>query len=479
MTRWLRSPLFLVLASVLACAGCKDDPVPAPSCGDGVVQGEEACDFGAANSDTEPGACRNDCTEPACGDAVVDPGEECDDANPWGGDGCTPGCLAEAGTLEIEENDAPESAQPLDLPAIVHGSLRRDDRDCFAVTVPEAGALLAGILPDSEDERCSVEVVTELYDESGDRRLFSMPDLDTACSSLNPYVDTETRYLDGGSYAVCISGVFGEVLPSYTLRVEAFDSCVDLPPLVPSPSQDLDGDQSADVCDPDDDGDGVDDAVDNCPRVPNGPQQPFAWDSSYEGIVTLYLVMSPVTEGGSPNNCEPTAGSYAAVSDADAAPVLGDAYQGRSWFAHASRPGGPRVVWFTDYPHPGAPREAYAMSWVYSPDQRAGRILLGADDGFRLWLNGVEIWSASSCQGVNLDEFGEDVILLAGWNRLLVKVYDQGGGWGLATRFVWPDDSWMTDLEFSIGGPASWTDDQGDMDGDGIGDMCDVDPLNP
>src|SRR5690606_10965803 len=52
----------------------------AATCGDGVVDSGEACDYGADNSDTKPDACRTDCTAPACGDGVVDAasGEHCD-----------------------------------------------------------------------------------------------------------------------------------------------------------------------------------------------------------------------------------------------------------------------------------------------------------------------------------------------------------------------------------------------------------------
>lgn len=50
-------------------------------CGDGVVEGNEACDDGANNSDTAADACRIDCTAATCGDGVVDMGEECDGAN--------------------------------------------------------------------------------------------------------------------------------------------------------------------------------------------------------------------------------------------------------------------------------------------------------------------------------------------------------------------------------------------------------------
>jgi cysteine-rich repeat protein len=68
------------------CTACVAD-----TCGDGVVNdgGREACDDGPRNSDTEPGACRSDCTLPRCGDLVVDGDESCDDGNSVDGDGCT------------------------------------------------------------------------------------------------------------------------------------------------------------------------------------------------------------------------------------------------------------------------------------------------------------------------------------------------------------------------------------------------------
>ncbi|MDQ3036567.1 MAG: lamin tail domain-containing protein [Myxococcota bacterium] len=51
------------------------------TCGDGVIGGDEECDDGAANSDTEIDACRTDCTLADCGDDVTDTGEICDGAD--------------------------------------------------------------------------------------------------------------------------------------------------------------------------------------------------------------------------------------------------------------------------------------------------------------------------------------------------------------------------------------------------------------
>lgn len=61
------------------------------ACGDGFVQGEEACDEGENNGDTR--ACKSDCTLATCGDGVVHSGEEqCDDANEDNNDGCNELC---------------------------------------------------------------------------------------------------------------------------------------------------------------------------------------------------------------------------------------------------------------------------------------------------------------------------------------------------------------------------------------------------
>ncbi len=65
-----------------------------PFCGDGVLNGTETCDDGAANGTY--GYCLADCSGqgPYCGDSSLDnPPEDCDDGNSDNTDGCVAGCV--------------------------------------------------------------------------------------------------------------------------------------------------------------------------------------------------------------------------------------------------------------------------------------------------------------------------------------------------------------------------------------------------
>jgi len=62
---------------------------PAAVCGNGSVEGDEACDDGNDdNSDT----CVEGCQNASCGDGFVGPGEACDDANDVDDDACSNAC---------------------------------------------------------------------------------------------------------------------------------------------------------------------------------------------------------------------------------------------------------------------------------------------------------------------------------------------------------------------------------------------------
>jgi hypothetical protein len=103
---------------------------------------------------------------------------------------------------------------------------------------------------------------------------------------------------------------------------------------------------------------------------------------------------------------------------------------------------------------------------------------MGADDGVRAWWNGEVVLDESGCQGTNRDQFQAEVELTGAWDRLLVKIYDQGGGWGMFARIL-VDDEPLTDLEVSLAADGVWPPVASDLDGDGLGDLCDETPNGP
>lgn len=70
-----------------------------PVCGNGVVEGDEACDDGV--NDGSYGGCNADCTAPGpfCGDGVVNGEEPCDDGDDVDGNGCNVDCVVSGSVL--------------------------------------------------------------------------------------------------------------------------------------------------------------------------------------------------------------------------------------------------------------------------------------------------------------------------------------------------------------------------------------------
>jgi len=83
----------------------------------------------------------------------------------------------------------------------------------------------------------------------------------------------------------------------------------------------------------------------------------------------------------------------------------------------------------------------YAVATIERPrEERDLTLLFGSDDAARVWLNGREVWSVNRVRGVSVDEDSvPGLTLKAGVNRLVVKVAQGVGGWGLTARFEKPD----------------------------------------
>jgi hypothetical protein len=187
------------------------------------------------------------------------------------------------------------------------------------------------------------------------------------------------------------------------------------------------------------------------------------------------LAAGPYTGTSSADRCAPsTEPLLGGDDDSVVVPVLGEAAGAHSWaLLHSPTD---RIELLTDFGGVSAPREVYAAVYLRSPTARAATLALGPDDGARAWLDDAEVLEVSSCQGTNVDQFQAEIALSGGWQRLMVKVRDQGGGWGTYIRLLDGDGLPITDLELALGPDGVDVLDQTDSDGDGVGDVCDDTP---
>jgi hypothetical protein len=66
--------------------------------------------------------------------------------------------------------------------------------------------------------------------------------------------------------------------------------------------------------------------------------------------------------------------------------------------------------------------EAFAATNFYSEANQKANLLIGADDGVKVWLNGVAVFTKTGERAAKPGEFVVPVALRRGWNRVLVKV---------------------------------------------------------
>jgi len=98
---------------------------------------------------------------------------------------------------------------------------------------------------------------------------------------------------------------------------------------------------------------------------------------------------------------------------------------------------------------------SYAHVYVYSPTSRPAKLLVGSDDGIKVWLNGANVLTKDRYGGWTADQFSVNVSLQAGWNRLLCKISQEGGDYEFSARFTDSNGVTFSDLLYQVNDPAS------------------------
>jgi hypothetical protein len=79
------------------------------------------------------------------------------------------------------------------------------------------------------------------------------------------------------------------------------------------------------------------------------------------------------------------------------------------------------------------------VGWVRSPEDAPAHLLLGSDDGVRVWINDALVHTNPAYRATEVDQDRVAVQLKKGWNKVLLKILQGAGGFGFQVRFADPD----------------------------------------
>lgn len=96
------------------------------------------------------------------------------------------------------------------------------------------------------------------------------------------------------------------------------------------------------------------------------------------------------------------------------------------------------------------PAIGYCYTVIESNVDQDALLLFGSDDGAKVWLNGKQVFERQLARGVKRDEERVAIRLQRGLNRLLFKIEQGNGGWGLMARVVSPNGQPLTGVHLAL-----------------------------
>jgi hypothetical protein len=82
----------------------------------------------------------------------------------------------------------------------------------------------------------------------------------------------------------------------------------------------------------------------------------------------------------------------------------------------------------------------YALTYVFSSESGKATLLVGSDDGIKVFFNGKEVYRFLGEQIAEPDQAEIEVTLNPGWNKLLLKIENNLGQYAFYARFINPDN---------------------------------------
>ena len=156
---------------------------------------------------------------------------------------------------------------------------------------------------------------------------------------------------------------------------------------------------------------------------------------SENGYLTRGLVLGPLRNTGNASDAITQDFLSSIGGEANVIPREGDTFEHESdiltWHAYNFGIGGIFDQMFGDVDN----STVYVAAYLKFDEAVAVDLWVGSDDSIAVWFNGKNVWTNPVNRGWNPDEDQFQLNVKQGWNRILVKVCESGGGWGMSLRF--------------------------------------------
>ncbi len=100
---------------------------------------------------------------------------------------------------------------------------------------------------------------------------------------------------------------------------------------------------------------------------------------------------------------------------------------------------------------------AYTHIYVHSEREENVLVHIGSDDGVSMFVNGKLVHYNPAYRGWGPDQDRVTARIGKGWNRILFKVFNGGGGFDFSARITNTDDRIIPDLKYSLDNPYTGT----------------------